>query len=453
MNKLIEARKAYNAAVERMNAAVEAIEAADAAIEAEALTALQTEFDEAHAEVERSKSTVESFERLAEARSLHPLADVTTVDDDNSAEERTAPKRPVYAKSVGQRSWFGDLYAAQNLGDGEARARLARANDEHRKAIGSESRAVLSSDGAANGAAFVPPKYIVDQFVELARSGRVLADLIKSPASLEDVAPYGTTVSLPKLTVGASTGEQALQSDDITDSDVDTDSATGTVRTIAGKVDLSRVVFSRSAPGLDEILTADIARDYNQKVNARVITDLLGHADRNTVTYTDASPTVGELYPHFGMGKSQIHSGIQLPADVMVMHPRRWEWICSQVDSNGRPFVVPAGQGPSNALATSAGVSPEGYAGSAAGLPVYIDGGFRTNQGSSTNEDEILIVALPAADLFEEAAGPQQFAFQEVLSGKNQIRLMLTGFICVLVRNGEGLAEIAGTGLVGPSGY
>ncbi len=78
-----------------------------------------------------------------------------------------------YHRGATSPSFFRDLWTAQR-GDADAADRLRRSNRE----VGMESRA-LGNTNATGGSAgeFAPPAWIIDQYVKLARPGRVTADL------------------------------------------------------------------------------------------------------------------------------------------------------------------------------------------------------------------------------------------------------------------------------------
>jgi hypothetical protein len=58
----------------------------------------------------------------------------------------------------------------------------------------------------------------------------------------------------------------------------------------------------------------------------------------NAVAYTDASPTVAELWPKLADAIQRVNAGRFMPATAIYMHPRRWGWITSALDTAGRPL-------------------------------------------------------------------------------------------------------------------
>ena len=107
---------------------------------------------------------------------------------------------PETYRKGGSASYFRDLFRAQQRGDHDAIDRLQR-ND--REVL--EKRALTTTDGGVGE--FVPPLWMVEDYVRLARAGRVVADQIAHAA-----LPSGTdSINLPRLATGTSTAEQATQ--------------------------------------------------------------------------------------------------------------------------------------------------------------------------------------------------------------------------------------------------
>jgi HK97 family phage major capsid protein len=156
--------------------------------------------------------------------------------------------------------------------------------------------------------------------------------------------------------------------------------------TIAGQQDISQQSVDLSPFPVDQIVFADLNGAYQAELDRQILrgsgtNELLGLnqvASINTVTYTDASPTAAELYPKFGDAMQQIHSNRFAPAQLVSMHPRRWAWISTAVDSTGRPLGIPAGSAAFNPMATFGDIAAQGIVGYLSnGLPVAATGSHR----------------------------------------------------------------------------
>lgn len=342
----------------------------------------------------------------------------------------------------GEASYFRDLFRASNLGDREAVERLVR-ND-------AEVRALSTTDGA--GGEFVPPVWMINEFVELARAGRVVADAVR-----QETLPGGTdTISLPRIATGTAAAQQT-QGSNVQETDATTDSVSATVYTIAGGQTVNQQLLDQSPINLDPIILADLAADYAVKLDTAVINSsntngkgLLQVTGINAVTYTDASPTVAELYPKVADGIQQIHTGRFLPPEKIFMHPRRWAWFLSALDSSGRPLVTPAAQMPQNVLAAMSGVASDGFVGTLQGLPVYVDPNIPINLGGSTNEDRIIIARTSDVILYE--GSPRAEAFRETSAKALQVFFRFHNYYALhSARLPKAISAISGTGLATPS--
>jgi HK97 family phage major capsid protein len=353
----------------------------------------------------------------------------------------------VYRKG-GQQSYFRDLFRAQQRGDHDAIDRLRRSDRE--VVDGLEKRALTTTDGGVGE--FVPPLWMVDEYVKLARAGRVVADQIA-----HHPLPGGTdSINLPKLTGGTSTAEQATQNTNVSNTDATSSSVTAAVATVAGQQVVSQQLLEQSPINMDTILLADLAADYAVKLDTFVINNnaaskrgLLNVTGANAIAYTDTTPTVGELYPRVGDGIQQIHTGRFLPPDKIFMHPRRWAWLTVSVDTTGRPLVVPVAQMPMNVLAAMGDVNSEGFVGTFQGLPVYVDPNIPTNLGAGTNEDRIIILRSSDVILFEGT--PRSEAFRETYANQLSVLLRFYNYAAIhSERYPKSISVVSGTGLAQP---
>jgi len=436
MSSIDELTRAHNVAVEEMHAAAAAIETAD---ESADLDALQGEFDSKLEVAERAKGAVEAREALMTARdamTVKPVADVKVEVISN--EQVYRPDRP-------ERSYFRDLYLSKTKGDREATDRLSG----HALA----TRDINTTD--TSGGDFVPPAYLVNEYIAKARAGRVTADLCSKFA-----LPGGTdSINFPAITTGSANAAQASQNSALQETNLVTATVTAPVTTIGGIQDVSVQLVEQSPIAFDQVIFADLAASHAQAIGSAVIngTGASGtlegfvNADTvNTITYTDASPTAAETVSKIADGIQQVASARFLPADAIVMHPRRWYALSAGVDGGGRPLVVPTAQA-MNTFGTAEGVAAEGSVGNILGLPVYLDPNIATNTGASTNQDIIIISRFADAYLFEGT--PKAEVFRETLSAEATVRFRLYNFVAFTAERyvGVNTSIVSGTGLAAPS--
>ena len=365
---------------------------------------------------------------------------------------RVGHEAGTYRPDDREHGYFGDLFRSQFLGDMQAAQRLTR----HTQESGLE---VSRDIGSAEVASFNPPLYLSEQYAEYARAGRPIANA----CARLPLPPHGQSVVIPRITTGTATAVQANENDGVQETNMDDTTLTVPVVTIAGQQDVSRQLIERGSPEMDQVIFGDLAADYAAKLDAQVIAgtgssgQMLGItavSGINAVTYTDASPTVAELWPKIGDAVSQVVSGRFQSASAVFMHPRRWAWMLAALGTDGRPLIAAtAGAGPVNALGVG---TPNGYgdgtAGTLFGLPVITDANIGTTLGAGT--EDVIVVGRPSDwHLYENGDGsPQMLRFDAPGAGNLMIKLTVHGFAAFAAgRQPESIAKITGSGLAAPA--
>lgn len=388
-----------------------------------------------------------------------------------TAEQRRSPadlsvtEQPVYRSGAGGRSYFKDLYLAKRQGDASALERLRR-NDkmvadeiQQRARAGdrkAEMRAISTAAGA--GGELVPPLWLEEQFVGLARPGRVTADR----AVPGDVPPGTDSINIPKMLTGTAVAVQATQNTAIQQTDATTGSVASPVITLAGGQTISMQLVEQSPLNVDDMILGDLAMDYAQKADIQVIsgsggsgqaTGLLTLSGTNSIAWTQSTPTLGGaggMYASLGAAVSAIHTTRYMPPDCIIMHPRRWSWALAQSDTSNRPMVVPSGQGPNNAAAVPGAIASQGYVGEMLGLPVYTDANLPINQGVGTNQDVIIIGRMSDVYLWEGSIRAE--AFEQTYAAQLSLFVRLYNYVSFQAgRYPKSLAAITGTGSITPA--
>lgn len=405
----------------------------------EARAALQAH-DDLIAEKRAEVADAEESEKRAEA-AAKATADLGYTQTERAATRVTS--EPETYRQGGHNSYFRDLVSVGlNRGNmTEASERLQR-NDR-------EVRALTTTDGAVGE--FVPPLWMVNEYVKLARAGRVTADQVASQP-----LPTGTdSINLPRLATGTAVAEQATQNTAVQSTDATSSSVTANVATIAGQQVVSVQLIEQSPINMDGILLADLAADYATKTDVFVLNNnaagkrgLLNVTGVNAVTYTDASPTVPEVYSKVADAIQQVHTGRFMPATKIFMHPRRWAWFLAALDTSNRPLVTPYAA--MNAAGAFGGVASQGLVGELQGLPVYVDPNIPTNLGAGTNEDRIIVAKADDVILFE--GNPRAEAFRETKADQLSVLLRFYNYVALhSERYPKSISVISGTGLVTPT--
>lgn len=341
--------------------------------------------------------------------------------------------------------------------DGSARERLMRhatdveTNPEYRKAF-QEHRALSRVDG--QGGYAVPPLWMMQEYVELARPGRPLANAVTN-ASL----PPGTdSLNIPKMLTGTKTGAQTADNTNVVSQDITDTSITAPVRTIAGQQDVARQTIDQSPIAFDQIIFRDLVADYAAQVDAQVIAGtgtngtILGIlGTEGVITVPVGALTIQGVYSAMANAIQQIHGARHMPPQAIFMHPRRWGFFQSLLDSTNRPLFPPVSQNPQNAAGILTNVASEQVVGNMQGLPIITDPNFPVNLGPETpagTEDPILITRVTDHVLWE--SGIRTMAYPETLSGQLTVRLQVFGYLAfTAARYPASSAEI--TGLTTPT--
>lgn len=335
-------------------------------------------------------------------------------------------------------SFVADAFAAQFSNDFSAKERLARHMSEEKI----ERRDVNSG----NFAGLVVPQYLTDLAAPYARAGRVTADIARK----HQLPAAGLTISLSKVTTGtavaAQTEKASVQETDIDDTKLDI-----SINTYAGQQNVSRQALERGT-NIDSLVMADLVSAYHTTLNTAVVAELLASAGQ-TVTYTDASPTVAEIYPKLLDAVQKVQTTFFGGPNVIIMHPRRLAWFMAALDGQNRPVVVPAPYA-QNAIGVGNGSVQYGNSGySIAGLPVFTDATISTAQGAGTNQDTIYIGNSQELHLFEQGNGdPMMLRFEQPQSQKLEVTMIVYGYAAFTAnRYPNAWAQINGTGLVTPT--
>lgn len=356
-----------------------------------------------------------------------------------------------YEKGNGA-SYFRDMMrvARQMDADGEASERLRRHAVDVK--TGQEYRDLNRTDGTGGYA--VPPLWLMEQFIELARSSRAYANVVTNQA-----LPSGTdSINIPKILTGTATAIQTADNAAVQETDLADTSVQANVKTIAGQQDVAIQLLDQSPINFDEVIFRDLVADYATKVDLQVISGsngsgqvqgVRGTSGITTVTATSGSDNVGLLFAKIADAVQQIHTTRYMPPTAIVMHPRRWAFFLAARDTSGRPLVVPSGPG-QNQIASFGSVAAEQVVGQMHGLPVITDPNLPTNLGASTNQDVIHV--LRAEDLWLYESSIRTRVLPEVGSGTLTTRLQVYGYLAFTAgRFPASVAEIGGTALTPPT--
>ena len=442
MKKLIEAREAKVAELDGLVAELDEMEAGeDFDSKFARSNELHAEIKEMNEKIEEAREAAETLKAVKESRNALGVED----EDLGDKEAVVEVNEPDLYRKGGDHSFIADAWAARS-GDFKAQERLNKHQDFEARDVGT---------GAFTG--LVVPQYLVDEYAPIARAGSPFYNAVPK----KDLPAFGNKIEISRITTGSAAAEQASENSAVQETNMDDTLLTVNVDTIAGQQDVSRQALERGGqPGfsLENIIFQDLVAAYYTKLDNLMINGSgssgqpLGISQVsgiNSVTYTDASPTVAELYPKLADAVQGINSNRFAPATAIVMHPRRWGFLTAGVDSSNRPLVLPAGNNPDNAAGVGDAAAYGQVVGSVLGLPVITDANIRTDLGAGT-EDAIYIAKVDDHILFEDNLF--QLKFEETNAGSLTTKMVVYGYVAFASgRYPAGISAITGTGLIAPT--
>lgn len=307
------------------------------------------------------------------------------------------------------------------------------------------------------GGYFVPPLWMIDEYVDLPRFGRTFANSVRNMT-----LPGGTdSINVPKVATGTKVDVQTADAAAVTSQDLTDTFINAPVRTLAGQQDIALQLLDQSPAAFDEIVFTDLMADYNLRLDTQCINGsgtsgqllgVLNVSGINAITYTDASPTLPKMYLPSMQALSQVARLRKMMPTAVFLTPARWFWMASQLDSQNRPFILPETQAPYNPLALQTGGEVEGPVGRMLNFPLLADGNIPANLGAGTNEERV--IALRTSDLYLWEGSMRSRVLSEILSGTLQVRLQVYNYAAFMPnRRPEAISVISGTGLIAPSGF
>lgn len=434
MNKLIENLKSERESVKASISAITekaGLETRDLTdIEDKNITDLAKRLDEIDArlnqlvEIElRNAKATEVLNQLPQGNST---GGVKVVNEGHTYEKRS------------QNSFFADMVKATKLNDPAAWDRLNR----HRHELAVDRRDSTQTSDLSSG--FVPPAYLGDDYAELRKYGRPVANFIGSRPLTNK------SMSIPRVTQGTDvdfqTEESAGASTGFTSSDITADS-----KTLSGYVDVTLQTLDW-AQGLDDSdIYMDLVKSYNQKVETFVLQNNVSNAygileasGTNYINYDDSSADWANFNLKVAAAKKAVYVNYKGSADAMVVAPTMYAWLEGLLDGNNQPVFAPVN--PSNNPGNLSLNIAEGPVGRAFGLPVIVSHGMPSDYLDSATPSDIPVIigALRECRLWESEVRTARF--EDVKSAELMVRFRLHAYVAfTAARHPSGISIIGGT--------
>jgi HK97 family phage major capsid protein len=351
-------------------------------------------------------------------------------------------------------SFLADVATAFGKGyEPGAQERLARHAQEERTLRGADFERRAAATSAFAG--LVVPQYLTDLVAPAVAAMRPLANVCRHV----ELPAEGMTVNISRITTATSAALQSSENSAVSETNVDDTLLSPAVQTAAGQQTLSLQALQRGT-GVEAVVVGDLVRRYHTVLNSTLINQATNGLDAIagvSVTYTDASPTAGELYPKLFDLIQQVQTAVYMGVSHFVMHPRRWNWLASQVGTSW-PFLQVNGAGPQTAGsfngtgAYDASAAGTTIAGTLAGVPVILDASIATNLGAGTNEDRIYGITADEAFLWEDSSAPLFIRAEQPSAASLGVLFVVYGYFAYTFgRYPSAHGKISGTGLVTPT--
>ena len=251
-------------------------------------------------------------------------------------------------------SWFQDLAITAGItgnNPNEARKRMLafaasrhaasrtlkdeREKDRARQKLGRHDREIRA---VADGDAFYPaepPAFIAEEFETAARAAGVLPSiLIPRP-----LPATGNDITIPTFETGATSHAQDGEGESVTTSEVTTSTASSSVRTILGTVEMSRQLFERTRDaGFDLALAQELGEALALELDRQILAgsgddgELLGLLEASSTTataYTDATPTQAEAWTKLLANYAATATAAGRSPTDLLLSPGRRAWFAN----------------------------------------------------------------------------------------------------------------------------
>lgn len=316
------------------------------------------------------------------------------------------------AKDGGKHSFFADHFRSKVLGDADATKRL----EEHMRAV----------TQASGGTGIIPPKWLTDEYMELARQVRVVANAVRYIPLGDDPRP----LVLPKQTAGADANVLTQAAEGANTAGWGTDRYTSNTDTLtpvtkAAYQDVSRQLLGSSTPAVDTIIMGDLRSAWDAMVEGIVCSAILAGGTAAGTTFANEAAFRANAAAIDGVIDAQMAvAGDQRgAADLVIMNYRRFGAFRKLKDGNNRPLMPVSRYGPQNA----AGALDNVLVGDIEGSDVLASSGVPTAYAETYAVLRRHAVILGESDLVD-------FTYEQV-GGPAFVRMGIWGYVGTLVRN------------------
>lgn len=364
-------------------------------------------------------------------------------------EERTYhpgndPRGTQFLRDVASTAISNDVRVAERLSRHMQEERVERGQYFERGTTGTYSGLVI-------------PQYLVDMAAPAAAAMRPFADQCNKHPLPAD----GMQINVPKVTA-ASVGLQTteLTNTGIGAQDMSSNYLQAMVQTAAGTQQLSRQAVERGS-GIEDLVLKDLFARYASSLDSTLITQATtGVSAASGAGIDPGANTLAALYSSVAAAASKIETNLlgYGKATHVVMNPRRWYWLASQmttqwpfINSNGIPEHAGGTNENNQYLTTPRGVLPFG-------LEVLVDANVPVATAAGTpptSADEIYVVCANECHLWEDSNAPVMIRAEQPLAGSLGILLVAYGYFAYTFQRYTGATQklVSATNVAIPSPF
>lgn len=317
-----------------------------------------------------------------------------------------------------------------------------------------ESRAISTASGSAGD--FVPPQWLIEDWVGAPRTSRAFADLWPT---LSLPMNSGISVNVPRWSTGLSAAPQsAVGAAVVSSSPADTYS-TCPLRTIAGYADVSAQWAELGVRISDEVVFGELLADMAASLDAQLFIgsgtsgQLTGVVKGGTVSssnmavVTSTNSDSGQSWVKSGSTGTPLWTAASALPGLMakgrgrrpthlVISSATWDQVTGTLDGNDRPLVPPGTAAPEpDDLVEMLGYPtlvheglPDTFGGTTAPSVSTTGGGVTAySDGTGTNVYSVLL-GVRAPDLLLFQSEPRTEIFKDVTSGTLQWRFRIAAY-------------------------
>jgi HK97 family phage major capsid protein len=330
-----------------------------------------------------------------------------------------------------------------------------------------EKRFISRTDG--QGGYFVPPLWLIDEYIPYLRAGRVFADMWRGFP-----LPAGTdSINIPRVTLGTATGTQASDGGPVPGRDMTDNFVNAIVRTVAGQQDAAIQLLDQSPVAFDQIVFGDLMADFAMQLSGQLMIgsgtngQLNGLFPAGTLGTSSGGSTAGyvvndaadawtaaagtaNFYASAGKLMSNIARNRLRPVSGVISNTAVWYAYATSVDGNQRPLVAVNQQGQffNAAGQQDGGLAVEGPVGHILSAPWSIDpniplsfggtiapsigvisnGNTAATPGSGGSPVFTPLIAAVWDDLYLWEGELRSRVLSEVLSSTLQVRFQVYGY-------------------------